>query len=117
MRARRFARAAAVAWGALAVPLLAAAPALAERIDDGEAPSSSLGFWNVVLLFVVIPLSAFALIGLFTYLPSARRKPRYRPTRVWDYQAVWFNGPGKPEKAISTTTAIVMKGGGASAGW
>ena len=115
MRARRIARAAALVWGALLVPLLAAVPAQA-RIDDGESPSH-LGAWTAVLLFVVIPLGAFLLIALLTYGPSMRRKPRYRPSRVWDYQAMWFNGPDEPEKAILSTTAIQVKGGGASASW
>jgi hypothetical protein len=71
----------------------------------------------VVLVFVAIPVGAFLLITLLTYAPSMRKRPRYRPSRVWDYDAVWFGGPDEPEKAIASTPAIQMKGGGASAGW
>jgi hypothetical protein len=115
VRARRIARAAALAWAVLVGPLLLALPAQA-RIDDGETPSH-MGAWTTVLIFVAIPLGAFLLLALLTYAPSMRRRPRYRPSRVWDYDAVWFNGPGEPEKAISSTTAIQVKGGGASASW
>ena len=115
MRARRIARAAALAWATVACPALAALPAQA-RIDDGET-SSHIGAWSVVLLFVAIPVGTLLLIALFTYAPSMRKRPRYRPSRLWDYDAVWFNGPGEPEKAIASTPAIQMKGGGASAGW
>jgi hypothetical protein len=117
VRARRIARAAALAWAALACPVLAALPAQA-RVDDGETSSTThLGAWNVVLLFVAIPLGTLLLITLLTYAPSMRKRPRYRPSRVWDYDAVWFNGPDAPEKAIVSTPAIQMKGGGASASW
>lgn len=115
MTPRRIARAAALAWAALAATLLTAVPANA-RVDDGEVPSHT-SVWYVLLYFVLIPVGAFLLIALLTYAPSMRRKPRYRPTRVWDYQAVWFNGPDEPEKAIVSTPAIQMKGGGASASW
>ena len=115
MRARRIARAAALAWAALACPVLAALPAQA-RIDDGETPSH-IGAWSVVGLFVAIPLGTLLLISLLTYAPSMRRRPRYRPSRMWDYDAMWFNGPDEPEKALASTPAIQVKGGGASASW
>lgn len=104
-----------MAWGALAVPLLAAAPAYA-RVDDGEMPPHNSA-WPTVLILVLAPLGAFVVIALLTYAPSMLRRPRYRPSRVWDYQAMWFNGPDNPEKAVASTTAIQLKGGGASASW
>ena len=118
VRARRIARVLALGWAvltALAVPLLAAAPALA-RVDDGEVPAHESA-WTTVLLYVVIPFGVFAVLALLTYAPSMRRGPRYRPTRVWDYQATWFNGPDQPDKAIATSGGTVVKGGGASASW
>jgi hypothetical protein len=116
VRARSIARALAVVWAALVVPILAAAPALA-RVDDGETPPLHESAWTIVLYFVAIPVGAFAIIALLTYAPSWRRGPRYRPSKVWDYQATWFNGPDEPEKAIATVGTMAMKGGGASASW
>jgi hypothetical protein len=119
VRARSLARAAvalwAVVWAALVVPVLVAAPALA-RVDDGETPAHE-SVWSTVLYYVITPIGAFVIIALLTYAPSWARGPRYRPARVWDYQATWFNGPDDPEKAIATAGAIVVKGGGASASW
>jgi hypothetical protein len=115
VRARSIARAAAVVWAALLAPVLAAAPALA-RVDDGEVPQHT-SMWSTVLYFVITPIGAFVIIALLTYAPSWSRGPRYRPARVWDYQATWFNGPDEPEKAIASVGAIAMKGGGASASW
>jgi hypothetical protein len=98
----------------VSVPVLAV-PAHA-RVDDGEAPSHLSG-WSTVLYFVVVPVGAFLFVALLTYLPSMRRRPRYRPTRAWNYGAVWFNGPDEPEKAIESVSVIQLKGGGASASW
>jgi hypothetical protein len=115
VRARSIARAAAVLWAALIVPVLTAVPALA-RVDDGEVPQHA-SVWTTVLYYVITPIGAFLIIALLTYAPSWARGPRYRPARVWDYQATWFNGPDEPEKAIATTGTTVVKGGGASASW
>lgn len=108
-------RIATVVLSGLGLPLLAAAPALA-RVDDGETPLHTSLLYTL-LVYVAIPIGAFLVITLLTYGPSMMRHPRYRPTRAWDYDAVWFNGPDDPAKAINSTSAIMVKGGGASASW
>jgi len=113
-RLRVSARAAAVATGVL-LPVLTAAPALAR--DDGEVPGKSLGSGMTILIYVVIPLGAFAVISLFAALPSLLRRPRYRPGRAWHYDPMWFNGPDEPDKALAAARPGVTAKGGASAEW
>jgi hypothetical protein len=111
---RRCARLTAVATGAL-LPLLAAAPAFA--LDDGEQPGKGLGWGMVVLIYVGIPLGIFAVIALFAALPSALRRPRYRPGRPWEHDPLWINGPDDPDKALAGARPGATARGGASAEW
>ncbi|MCU1677232.1 MAG: hypothetical protein JWM93_1990 [Frankiales bacterium] len=110
---RRAARAVAIAAG-LTVPVAGALTAFG--VDDGEVPDP-LPPGQVVLIFVVLPLAISAIILLLTYLPSWFRAPRYRPTRQWDHDPLWFAGPKDAADAIAHDTQILVRGGGASAGW
>ena len=114
MRARFVRRLTALLTG-LALPFVATAPAWA-RLDDGESPTHT-GWVFVVLIYIGIPLAFFLLVAALTYGPSARRRPRYRPTRDWSADAVWFNGPPEPDRALASAHSDVVKGGGASASW
>lgn len=101
----------------LVLPLVAAAPVwAADRYEDGEAVTHT-GGWFVVLVYICIPLGFFALLAALTFGPSMRKRPRYRPTRDWQADAVWFNGPVEPEHALAAVNSVVVKGGGASASW
>jgi hypothetical protein len=98
------------------MPLFAATPALAS-LDDGEHPGKGLGIGMVVLIYVVVPLGIFAVIALLSVLPSALRRPRYRPGRPWQHDPMWFNGPDDPDKALSGARPGATARGGASAEW
>jgi hypothetical protein len=102
--------------GALAGPLLVAAPALA-TYDDGENQGSSLGVGMTLLIYVGIPVGAFLLIAFFSVLPSMLRRPRYRPGRPWNFDPLWFGGADDPDKALATARPGVTARGGASAEW
>ena len=119
MRTRTVARISAVAVGALVPLLVAAGPAMAGvKPDDGEVPGSSLGLGMTILLFVVIPIGAFLVIGGLALLPSALNKPRYRPGKPWDHEPVWVGGPATDaQQAISATEYQPTAQGGASAEW
>ena len=45
---------------------------------------------ETVLVFVGIPLGAFALMALAVLGPAAAPAPRYRPGGAWDYTPVWY---------------------------
>ena len=110
---RRAARAIATAVG-LALPTIGGATAFAGA--DGEA-ADPLPAGQTVLIFVVLPIAISLLILLLTYLPGWFRSPRYRPTREWDHDPLWFGGPKDAVDAIAHDTQIMVRGGGASAGW
>jgi hypothetical protein len=111
----RFVRITTAVLTGLTLPFVATAPAWA-RLDDGEAPSHT-GPVFVVVIYVVIPVAFFLLIAGLVYAPSIRRRPRYRPTRDWRADAVWFNGPADPDDALAIASVEAVKGGGASASW
>ena len=109
---RRGARFLAVVAGLLA----ALVPSAAWAVDDGEVPDP-LNTGETVFIFVVIPLLIVAVITVLTFLPSMARSPRYRPSREWDHDPLWFAGPADVQAALAGTTDVHVRGGGASAGW
>jgi hypothetical protein len=83
-----------------------------------------MSVWQTVLVFVVIPAGAVALIAFAVYGKALLHQPnRYRPGRAWTYPAAWFvphpdavvhSGPERKQiEAGSSTTAM----GGASGEW
>jgi hypothetical protein len=111
-------------WSRLAVlasvmvlPVLSSPWAWAARRDDGEVSGKSLGAGLVLLIYVVIPLGLFLVIGALSVLPSLLRRPRYRPGRPWNYDPLWFAGPDNPEAALAVARPGTTAKGGASAEW
>ena len=100
---------------ALVSVLVLAAPALA--LDDGEVRGKPLGTGLVIVIYVLIPLGAFAVIAFFSALPSLLRRPRYRPGRPWRHDPLWFHGPDDPVSALSSARPGATARGGASAEW
>ena len=101
--------------GALVPVLLLAAPAWA--VEDGEVPGDSLGTGLVIVVYVLIPLGLFGVIAFLAMLPSALRRPRYRPGRPWKHDPLWFSGPDDPDSALSSARPGATARGGASAEW
>jgi hypothetical protein len=118
VRTRIAQRVAAIAIG-IAIPVFASAgPALAKlKPDNGEVPGPSLGAGNTILVFVVIPLGAFLVISGLSLLPSALKRPRYRPGKSWDHNAAWIGDPMEAAPAEAAAEAASTAKGGASAEW
>lgn len=54
--------------------------------------------WEVLLVFVGIPLGVFLLMAAAVYGGSSRRNRRYRPGRPFEFTPVWFLAA--PERII-----------------
>ncbi len=82
---------------------------------------------ETVLVFVGIPLAAFAVLALAVLGPAAARAPRYRPGNGWDYAPVWYLPHPEHAGPVSATTGrLALEGsvpepakptGGASGEW
>lgn len=114
MRVNRRSRALVAALVGAGVPLFAACSP--GRVDNGEVPDP-ISTGETVLFFVVLPLAIAGVIALLALLPGWLRAPRYRPTRSWEHEPLWFGGPQGADDAMDRATGIVVRGGGASAGW
>ena len=67
---------------------------------------------ETVLVFVGIPLAAFAVLALAVLGPAAARAPRYRPGTGWDYAPVWYLP--HPDSAGSEHTGSGHAGSGSA---
>ncbi|HTZ45697.1 MAG TPA: hypothetical protein VMB79_17690 [Jatrophihabitans sp.] len=82
---------------------------------------------ETVLVFVGIPLAAFALLTLAVLGPGMARAPRYRPGGGWDYRPVWYLPHPEHEGPVSAASGrLAIEGsvsepvaptGGASGEW
>ncbi|MGA8114596.1 MAG: hypothetical protein WCA46_13090 [Actinocatenispora sp.] len=57
--------------------------------------------WEVLLVFVGVPLGVFLLMAAAVYGTASTRSRRYRPGRPFDFAPVWFLG--SPEPVIGLT--------------
>ncbi|GIL30303.1 hypothetical protein NUM_55570 [Actinocatenispora comari] len=96
--------------------------------------------WEVVLVFVGIPVGVFLLLAAAVYGAGSRRSRRYRPGRPFEFAPVWFlaaperiltadDGPepaepgtamlpaGAAAGAVATTGSVRGVKGGASGSW
>jgi hypothetical protein len=119
-RIRRFLLALSVACslvlgGALLAPASADQPASWETAPD----VSPLGF---LLILVIFPLGAAAVISLLAVLPSLAFDRGYEPGQSWRGDAEWFGGPTKGVQAADDVTPEQVEArskntGGTSARW
>lgn len=105
-----------VLGGGLLSPASAAEPEGWESAPD----VSPLSF---LLVLLVIPLAAAAVISLLTVLPSMARGDRgYQPGQAWRGDSEWFGGPTKGVQAANEVTQEQIEArskdtGGTSARW
>lgn len=114
-RLRRAFAALGVAVAGMAGAGLGATPAFAEAA--GRAGGAGIGFGEVLLTYVGAPVALFVVIGGLALLPSARRRPQYRPGRPFSGEPVWFAGPDDPETAVRTANPADQQRGGARGSW
>ncbi len=115
-RLLRTAPVAAAATVVLLASFVAAGPAYAANLDDGQDRGGGLSVIQTLLVFVGIPAALFVAIVVLVSAPSMARGPRYRPGLGWWAAPVWFNGPDDADAAVRKAVATTA-GGGASARW
>ena len=106
------------AWlvvGALAAPASADTPSAWEEAPD----VSPLGF---LLLLLILPLGAAAVISLLAVLPSLASDRGYEPGQSWRGDTEWFGGPTKGVKGVDEVTPEQLEqssqdAGGISGRW
>lgn len=86
-----------VLGGALAAPAGAATPEQWEAVPD-------VSLLSFLVVLVLIPLGAAAVIALLTVLPSMARDKGYEPGQEWRGEPEWFGGPTKGVKAADEST-------------
>ncbi len=101
--------------GALVAPAVADTPEAWEQAPD----VSPLGF---LLVLLILPLGAAAVISLLVVLPSLGRDHGYEPGQSWRGDTEWFGGPAKGVKAADTVTPEQIEqsskdAGGTSGRW
>ena len=104
-----------VLGAALVTPAAAKEPEAWETAPD----VSPLGF---LLVLVIIPLGAAAVITLLTLLPSLASDRGYEPGQTWRGESEWFGGPTKGVKAARDVAPEQLESstndtGGTSARW
>jgi len=101
--------------GGVVVPASASEPDAWETAPD----VSPLGF---LLILVIFPLGAAAVIALLAVLPSMASDRGYEPGQAWRGEAEWFGGPTKGVKSADGVTPEQIEArskdtGGTSASW
>ena len=96
-------------------------PASADTPANWETPPAVSGL-DFLLVLILIPLGAAAVIALLTVLPSLAKDRAYEPGQAWRGQTEWFGGP---TKGVSATEGVApeqieagsRESGGTSARW
>lgn len=74
-----------------------------------------MNFFEVVLVFVVIPLAVVGALFVVTVLPSRRRsRPAYVPGAAWEYSDRFYTGDSPVEVPIHLNDSSL---GGARGTW
>ncbi|MET0839467.1 MAG: hypothetical protein ABWY19_11835 [Marmoricola sp.] len=106
------------AWLALGVMV---GPASADTPEAWETPPEASPF-GYVLILLIIPLGAAAVIALLAVLPQIMGDKGYEPGQSWRGDTEWFGGPTKGVKAADDVTPDQIEqssqgAGGTSGRW
>jgi hypothetical protein len=96
-------------------------PASADQPEAWESAPDVSAF-EFVLLLVILPLGAAALISLLTLVPLLINDRGYQPGQSWRSQTEWFGGPSKGVQAADEVTTEQIEArskgtGGTSGSW
>ena len=96
-------------------------PASAEQPKSWESAPDVSAF-DFVLVLVILPLAAAAVISLLTLVPLLISDRGYQPGQSWRSQTEWFGGPTKGVKAAHDVTPEQVEArskgtGGTSGSW
>ena len=104
-----------VLGAALVSPVSAEPPEAWESTPDVSA-------FEFVMLLLILPLAAAAVISLLTLVPLLINDRGYQPGQSWRSQVEWFGGPSKGVKAADDVTPEQIEArskgtGGTSGSW
>jgi len=107
--------------GSLVLGAALVSPAAAEVPTAWEQPPEVTPF-EFLLVLVILPLAAAAVIALLTVLPSMAFDKGYQPGQSWRGEPEWFGGPTKGVKSADEVTPEQIEArskgtGGTSASW
>ena len=96
-------------------------PASADQPEAWESAPDVSAF-EFVLLLLILPLAAAAVISLLTLVPLLINDKGYQPGQSWRSQTEWFGGPTKGVKAADEVTPEQIEAsskdtGGTSGSW
>lgn len=82
---------------------------------------------ETVLVYVLIPAGALAVLALVTMAPRMGRRPRYRSGQPWEHAPVWWSANpegvgtahhgGAPQLTAGAAHDAATVGGGARGTW
>ena len=97
---------------------------IALGIIERSLPSGTPGIvaFEFVLVLVILPLTAAAIISLLTLVPLLINDRGYQPGQSWRSQTEWFGGPSKGVEAADEVTTEQIEArskgtGGTSGSW
>jgi hypothetical protein len=107
--------------GSLVLGAALFSPAWADEPKSWEAAPDPSAF-EFVMLLLILPLCAAALITLLTLVPLLISDRGYQPGQSWRSQVEWFGGPTKGVKAADEVTREQVEArskdtGGTSGSW
>lgn len=93
--------------------LLVAAPAAVADVPEGWSQPDDVTAWQFLLVLLVLPLAAVAVIAFLVYLPALVRGEKVTPGAEVEDQ--WIGGPRKDKAELAGGQS--QETGGASGRW
>ena len=102
--------------GATFFVLLAGALAAASADTPQGWRAAHVSAFDFVVVLLLLPLAAAAVIAFLAYLPALTTDRGYEPGRSWRGEVEWFGGPTAGLEAAHEVTAEQLESGSSSTG-